>query len=96
MARAGMRVPARQAVMRKAAMPVSRAEPVSIVIDDKTQVSGLMEAPAGARAGFVFAHGAGAGRFLAYSVMNARIRSLMVRGLFGGDASEGPRARRRR
>jgi len=42
-------------------MPVSRAEPVSIVIDDKTQVSGLMEAPAGARAGFVFAHGAGAG-----------------------------------
>ena len=42
-------------------MPVSRAKPVSIVIDDKTQVSGLMEAPAGAYAAFVFAHGAGAG-----------------------------------
>ncbi len=42
-------------------MPASKAKPVTVTIGDETQVSGLLEAPEGAQAGFVFAHGAGAG-----------------------------------
>jgi uncharacterized protein len=42
-------------------MQSSKAEPVTITIDEITRVSGLLQAPPGARACFVFAHGAGAG-----------------------------------
>jgi uncharacterized protein len=41
-------------------MPVE-AQRVSIAIDEQTQVSGLLQAPPGARACYVLAHGAGAG-----------------------------------
>jgi len=37
------------------------AEPLTIDVDDKRRVSALLQAPEGARAGYVFAHGAGAG-----------------------------------
>jgi predicted alpha/beta-hydrolase family hydrolase len=42
-------------------VPFSPAEPVAITLDDGTRVSGLMQAPAAARACYVLAHGAGAG-----------------------------------
>jgi len=38
------------------------AKPVSISVDDAVRVSGLLQAPAPARACYVLAHGAGAGR----------------------------------
>ena len=41
-------------------MPTSTAEPITIVVGDAT-VSGLLQAPARPHAGYVFAHGAGAG-----------------------------------
>ena len=39
----------------------AEAQRVSITIDDQTRVSGLLQAPPGARACYVLAHGAGAG-----------------------------------
>ena len=43
-------------------MPTNRqANPVSITLDDGARVSGLLQAPRGARACYVLAHGAGAG-----------------------------------
>jgi predicted alpha/beta-hydrolase family hydrolase len=40
---------------------VTDAKPITIAIDGTTRVSGLLQAPADARACYVFAHGAGAG-----------------------------------
>ena len=42
-------------------MPASDAQPVVIVVDDATRVSGLLLMPPRARACYVLAHGAGAG-----------------------------------
>jgi hypothetical protein len=42
-------------------VPAQGAEPVTIVIDETIRVSGLLQVPRSARAGFVLAHGAGAG-----------------------------------
>src|SRR6185312_15244568 len=42
-------------------MAAQPAQPVTILLDDGTTVSGLWQLPARARACFVFAHGAGAG-----------------------------------
>jgi hypothetical protein len=39
----------------------SNAEPVSIIVNDEHTVSGILLAPARARACYLFAHGAGAG-----------------------------------
>ena len=38
-----------------------KPEPVTITVDDAHHVSGLLLAPPGARACYLFAHGAGAG-----------------------------------
>ena len=42
-------------------MPTQPPEPLSIAIDDGARISGLLQAPRGARACCVLAHGAGAG-----------------------------------
>jgi predicted alpha/beta-hydrolase family hydrolase len=42
-------------------MSTVAAEPVTILLDDRTSVSGLLQVPAAATACFVLAHGAGAG-----------------------------------
>jgi predicted alpha/beta-hydrolase family hydrolase len=42
-------------------MPSAEPQPLRIAIDDTEGVSGLLQAPPGARACYVFAHGAGAG-----------------------------------
>ena len=42
-------------------MGTATPEPVTIEIDDAQRVSGLLQAPAAARACYVLAHGAGAG-----------------------------------
>jgi len=42
-------------------MSAAGANPVTIVVDDRTSVSGLLQVPAAATACFVLAHGAGAG-----------------------------------
>ena len=42
-------------------MTAASAQPVTIALDDATQVSGLWQATPGARACYLFAHGAGAG-----------------------------------
>jgi predicted alpha/beta-hydrolase family hydrolase len=47
-------------------VPTGEAKPVTIALDDATRVSGLLLAPKGARACYVFAHGAGAGMHHAF------------------------------
>ena len=42
-------------------MPSSTATPISIKVSDAVRVSGLLQTPSQARAGYVLAHGAGAG-----------------------------------
>ena len=42
-------------------MSSAAAKPITIAVDGDAQVSGLLQAPPGARAGYVLAHGAGAG-----------------------------------
>src|SRR5258708_33200477 len=42
-------------------MPTNSPERLSIALDDGARVSGLLQAPRGARACYVLAHGAGAG-----------------------------------
>ncbi len=54
-------------------------EPVTIPVDDAHRVSGLLSAPARARACYVFAHGAGAG--MAHPFMDVVARELGERGI---------------
>ncbi|QNP42009.1 alpha/beta hydrolase family protein [Lysobacter solisilvae (ex Woo and Kim 2020)] len=58
---------------------MSSAQPVRIPIDAEQSVSGLLLAPADARAAYVFAHGAGAG--MAHAVMEAVAQGLAARGI---------------
>ena len=58
-------------------MSVSKS--VTIAIDAEQQVSGLLDAPANARACYVFAHGAGAG--MAHAFMAAVAQGLAARGI---------------
>lgn len=60
-------------------MPSSTAEPVTIVVSDDTRVSGLVLAPARPRAGYVFAHGAGAG--MAHPFMAKVAEGLAAHGI---------------
>ena len=60
-------------------MPVSEANPVTIMVDDATRVSGLWQAPPKARACYVFAHGAGAG--MTHPFMAAIATGLAERGV---------------
>jgi predicted alpha/beta-hydrolase family hydrolase len=59
-------------------MPLPDAIPVTIPCDDETRVSGLLQAPAGARVCFVLAHGAGAG--MTHPFMAAIAAGLADRG----------------
>ena len=61
------------------AMATSQATPVAIAVDDATRVSGLLLAPAAARAGYVLAHGADAG--MTHSFMAAVATELAQRGI---------------
>ena len=55
------------------------AQPVRIRVDEARQVSGLLQAPPGARACYVLAHGAGAG--MAHPFMAAIASGLAERGI---------------
>jgi uncharacterized protein len=54
-------------------------QPVTIAVDDAQRVSGLLQAPRGARACYVMAHGAGAG--MAHPFMAAVANGLAERGI---------------
>ena len=54
-------------------------EPVRIVVSDDVLVSGLLQKPPGARACYVFAHGAGAG--MDHPFMAGVARELALRGV---------------
>ncbi len=54
-------------------------KPVSIALDDGAGVSGLLQAPPGARACYVLAHGAGAG--MTHPFMAAVAAGLAERGI---------------
>jgi predicted alpha/beta-hydrolase family hydrolase len=58
---------------------VSEAKPVTIAVNDDTRVSGLLQAPANARACYVLAHGAGAG--MKHLFMAAVAADLAERGI---------------
>ena len=60
-------------------MASSRAEPVTIAVDDAVSVSGLLQAPQKARACYVLAHGAGAG--MRHRFMTAVANGLAERGI---------------
>jgi uncharacterized protein len=60
-------------------MASATAQPTTIPIDDAQQVSGLLQAPAGAHAGYVLAHGAGAG--MTHAFMAAIAQGLAERGI---------------
>jgi uncharacterized protein len=62
-----------------ASVPTAEAEPVAIGVDDATRVSGLLLAPARARACYVLAHGAGAG--MTHPFMAAVAQELAERGI---------------
>jgi predicted alpha/beta-hydrolase family hydrolase len=55
------------------------AQPVTIAIDETQSVSGLWQSPAGARAGLVLAHGAGAG--MTHRSMAALADGIVLRGI---------------
>jgi predicted alpha/beta-hydrolase family hydrolase len=57
----------------------SEAQPIAVTGDDGLRVSGLLIAPARARAGFVLAHGAGAG--MAHPFLAAVTTELAARGI---------------
>ena len=57
----------------------SDAVPVTITLDDGTRVSGLLQAPARARACYVLAHGAGAG--MAHAFLAAVATEITGRGI---------------
>ena len=61
------------------AMPTAAAQPVTVVVNDTQSVSGLLQAPPGARAACVLAHGAGAG--MAHPFMAAIADGLAERGI---------------
>lgn len=56
-----------------------RAQSVTVAIDDEGDISGLLLAPRGARAGYVLAHGAGAG--MTHVFMTAMAEGLATRGV---------------
>lgn len=60
-------------------MPTPAAQPVAIALNDTQSVSGLLQAPPGARACYVLAHGAGAG--MAHPFMAAIAQGLAERGI---------------
>lgn len=60
-------------------MQVREAQPLTIRINEADSVSGLLNCPHGARAGYVFAHGAGAG--MRHSFMVAVADGLAERGI---------------
>jgi len=55
------------------------AKPITFAVDDDTRVSGLLQAPSGARACYVMAHGAGAG--MNHPFMGAVAAELARRGI---------------
>src|SRR5437870_6348975 len=60
-------------------MPNSGAQPLTIDVDARTRVSGLLQAPLRPSVCFVFAHGAGAG--MAHPFMAAAAAGLVERGI---------------
>jgi len=60
-------------------MPTQPPEPLSIAIDDGARISGLLQAPRGARACYVLEHGAGAG--MTHPFMAAVADGLAERGI---------------
>ncbi|MFC5576502.1 alpha/beta family hydrolase [Lysobacter niabensis] len=58
---------------------MTAAKPLTLAIDAASPVSGLLSAPEGARACYVFAHGAGAG--MAHPFMAAVAQGLAARGI---------------
>jgi predicted alpha/beta-hydrolase family hydrolase len=60
-------------------MPSAKAEPIQIDVEGAGRVSGLLLAPKDARAGYVLAHGAGAG--LTHPFMAAVADELAARGI---------------
>ena len=60
-------------------MPPKSPEPVSIALTDDARVSGLLQAPPGARACYVLAHGAGAG--MTHPFMATAADGLAARGI---------------
>ena len=60
-------------------MTSASPQPVTIAVNDATRVSGLWQAPSGARACYVLAHGAGAG--MAHPFMAAVAEGLAERGV---------------
>jgi predicted alpha/beta-hydrolase family hydrolase len=58
---------------------IAAAEPITFAVDDDTRVSGLLQAPARARACYVLAHGAGAG--MNHPFMAAVAAELALRGI---------------
>ena len=60
-------------------MPSPPEQPIEIAVSEKTRVSGLLQAPADARACYVLAHGAGAG--MTHPFMNAVAAGLAQRGV---------------
>jgi predicted alpha/beta-hydrolase family hydrolase len=60
-------------------VPAARAEPITIAGDHDVRVSGLLQAPPGARACYVLAHGAGAG--MNHPFMAAAAVELALRGV---------------
>ena len=61
------------------ASPSSEARPLTFRVGESESVSALLDAPAGARACYVFAHGAGAG--MNHSFMSAFVAGLAARGV---------------
>jgi uncharacterized protein len=60
-------------------MPPPPEQPIAIAVSEKTRVSGLLQAPANARAAYVLAHGAGAG--MTHPFMRAVAAELAERGI---------------
>jgi len=60
-------------------MTSANSQPLVITVDGERKVSGLLQVPSGARACYVFAHGAGAG--MAHPFMAAVAQGLSERGI---------------
>ena len=60
-------------------MPTANAKPITVTVGDNIRVSGLLNAPARARACYVLAHGAGAG--MTHPFMAATAAELGERGI---------------
>jgi hypothetical protein len=59
--------------------PMAQSQAVTITVDDARRVSGLLQAPPGARICFVLTHGAGAG--MSHPFMTALAEGLAERGM---------------